>query len=251
MSCSSPVPSGRRDSVRAAAARLLASAALAMTLSGCYVAKDTTASIPNDYRQRHPIAIREGDRTVELLIGRNRGSLMPAQRAEVAAFAHSWRRDATGGIIIDVPAGGTNEKAAAQAAHEARAILAASGVPGHAVVMRPYGDRDPSRLGTVRLNYPRMTAEAGPCGLWPHDIGPTMDTAYDQNRPYWNLGCSNQRNLAAMVANPADLVQPRAETPSYAARRSTALEKYRKGEEFSGRYPAALYDKAKLSDVGK
>ncbi|MDT3685493.1 MAG: CpaD family pilus assembly protein [Pseudorhodoplanes sp.] len=239
-----------RSGLARKAARLLAAAGMTLAVSGCYVAKDTTASIPTDYRKRHPIAIKESDRTVEVFIGKSRGSLNAEQRADVLAFAHVWKREATGGMIIEVPAASPNEIAASQAVREIRSILAAAGVPGHAVVVRPYTHPDPTKLATVRLNFPRVSAEAGPCGLWPHDLGATMDTSYNQNRPYWNLGCANQRNLAAMVDNPADLVQPRGETGVYEARRSVALEKYRKGEEFSGKYPNA-YEKAKLSDVGK
>ncbi len=52
-----------------------------------------------------------------------------------------------------------------------------------------------------------------------------------------------------MIDNPADLVQPRAETPPYTPRRSEAFEKYRKGVTTTTAYPEA--DKAKLSDTGK
>jgi pilus assembly protein CpaD len=246
-SCSQP---DSRNSAARKAARLLLAMGVTLAVSGCYVAKETTASIPDDYRKRHPIAIKESDRTVDIFIGKSRGTLTPEQRADVMAFAHVWRREATGGIIVDVPSATPNQASASQAAQEIRSMLAAAGVPHHGIVTRPYTPRDPAKLATIRLNYPRMTAEAGPCGLWPHDLGPSMDTAYNQNRPYWNLGCANQRNLAAMVDNPADLVQPRGETGIYEARRSTAIEKYRKGEEFSGKYSSA-YEKAKLSDVGK
>jgi pilus assembly protein CpaD len=55
--------------------------------------------------------------------------------------------------------------------------------------------------------------------------------------------------MAAMVANPSDLVQPRPETPAYTARRSEGFEKYRKGEPTATVYSDA--EKAKLSDTGK
>jgi pilus assembly protein CpaD len=55
--------------------------------------------------------------------------------------------------------------------------------------------------------------------------------------------------MAAMADNPADLVQPRPETPPYGARRTEAFEKYRKGNATSTTYPEA--EKAKLSDTGK
>ena len=52
-----------------------------------------------------------------------------------------------------------------------------------------------------------------------------------------------------MIDNPADLEQPRPESPAYTARRTAAFEKYRKGESTAITYPEA--DKAKLSDTGK
>jgi pilus assembly protein CpaD len=55
--------------------------------------------------------------------------------------------------------------------------------------------------------------------------------------------------MAAMVDNPADLVQPRPETPAYTARRTEGFDKYRKGSTTTTEYPEA--DKAKLSDTGK
>jgi pilus assembly protein CpaD len=208
-----------------------------------------TGTIPTDYRDRHPISIHEGEQTLEVFVGTRRAQLMPAQRVQVAAFAGSWRREATGGIALEVPAGTPNARAALGIQHEIRSVLASAGVPPHAIVTRRYEPADPARLATVRLVYPKMVAEAGPCGLWPDDLGPTSDTAYNQNGNYWNLGCANQRNLAAMVANPADLVQPRAETPVYTARRSTVLDKFRQGESTATKYPEA--EKGKISDVGK
>ena len=70
-----------------------------------------------------------------------------------------------------------------------------------------------------------------------------------ENRPYHNFGCATQRNLAAMVDNPADLEQPRPESPAYTPRRDIAFEKYRKGTSTATTYPES--DKAKLSDTGK
>jgi pilus assembly protein CpaD len=122
-------------------------------------------------------------------------------------------------------------------------------VPQHSIEVRPYRTEDPARLGTIRVNYPKMLAQTGPCGLWPEDLGPTLDRAYIANRPHWNHGCAVQRNLAAQVDNPADLVQPRAETPALTSRRATALEKYRKGEPTATQYPDT--NKGKISDLGQ
>ena len=227
---------------------------LGAALSGCYSARPVVESYanesyPNDVRQRHPIAIREGERTLEVFVGTSHGGLTPAQRADVLAFAHRWRREATGGIVIEVPAGTANAAAAAGAQREIQAILLAAGVPANVAVARPYRPAHPAKLATVRINYPKMIAEAGPCGLWPHDIGPSLNGADWENRQYWNFGCASQRNLAAMVDDPADLVQPRGEAPIYAARRSTVLEKFRKGEDSATVSKGAK--EGKISDVGQ
>ena len=111
-------------------------------------------------------------------------------------------------------------------------------LPPDAVAVRRYHPRNRIAIATVRFNYPRVAAEAGPCGLWPADLGPTYEPQHYENKPYWNLGCASQRNLAAMVANPADLVQPRGEdSDAYKARRSVVLESYRKGDATGTRYP--------------
>jgi pilus assembly protein CpaD len=202
-----------------------------------------------DYRLRHPIAIKEGPRTVTLFIGSHRGGLNRDQRADVLAFAHEWRREATGGVVIDVPSGTRNEVAAASAVQEVRSILSAAGVPRHAVGVRPYRPDDPIKLATLKLHYPTMTAEAGPCGIWPYDLGPTYDREHNENVQYWNLGCASQRNLAAMVENKHDLVQPRGEIPPYTGRRTTVLDKYHRGEATHTVIPDK--DQGKISEVGK
>jgi pilus assembly protein CpaD len=232
-------------------ARMLLLATTALPVSGCMLSRsdETTASIPSDYRERHPIAVREGEHTLDIFVGARRGELTSAQGADVAVFAATWRRDATGGIVVELPSGTPNARAAAAMAGEIRSVLAHSGVPPRSIVIRKYQPHDPGKLATVRLVYPKMVAEAGPCGIWPNDIGPTRDTTYNQNVPYWNLGCAHQRNLAAMVANPADLVQPRGEAPVYAERRKTVLDNYRKGENTTSNAQNA--DKGKISDVGK
>ena len=233
-------------------ARALAFVSIAALLAGCKTTaspEEVTSSVPSDYRARHPIAVREKTQTLTVFIGDRRGGLTPAQRAEVGAIASSWRQEATGGIVIELPVGAANEHAATSASREIRSILSAAGVPHHAIEIRPYSPQDPVRLGTIRVNYPKMAAETGPCGLWPNDIGPTYDAVYWSNKPHWNHGCAAQRNLAAQVANPADLVQPRAEGPALASRRSTALEKYRKGEPTATQYPDA--NKGKISEIGQ
>jgi pilus assembly protein CpaD len=241
------IPVDRKGAFRMAGALV----GLAVVLGACTHTDDvTTASIPDDYRQRHPIVIEESNRSVVIFVGHARGGLSAAQRADVAGLAQVWLHEATGAIIADVPVDTPNAKAAADAFREAQSLLTAAGVPPRGIVIHRYHPDDPRTMATVRLSYPKIAAVAGPCGLWPEDLGPSIkNKSYFENKEYYNFGCAYQRNMAAMIDNPSDLVQPQSETPAYTARRSEAFEKYRKGNPTSTTYPEA--DKAKLSDTGK
>jgi pilus assembly protein CpaD len=237
---------------RVAAAVVLAGAALTacQTLGPpTPVAEVVAPSIPTDYRLRHPIKLREGTRAVELFIGSHRTDLTPSQRAQVRFFGQGWNAHATGGVAIRVPTGTPNEEAARRAVPEIRSILVAAGVPAHGIVVTDLPPFPPNQLVPVVLEYPKIVSSAGPCGHWPNDLGPGAGLDYMTNDPYYNFGCSMQHNLAAMADEPADFIEPRAETPPYTPRRDQVFEKYRKGES-----PATVYpdlDKAKISDLGK
>src|SRR6266404_3623455 len=221
---------------------------LAVMLGACRHTEDelVTASYPDDYRLRHPIAIQEADRSIVVFVGQARGGLSATQRADVMGMAQSWLREGTGAISIDVPVDTPNARAATESLREIQATFAAAGVPPRAVTVRQYHPEDPRHMAAIRLTYPKISAVAGPCGLWPEDLGPSINNkGYFDNKPYYNFGCANQRNLASMVDNPSDLVQPRPETPAYTPRRGIAFEKYKRGVTTATSYPEA--DRAKLS----
>lgn len=226
---------------------------VALALGACNhtrAQQDITGSIPDDYRLRHPIAIQEADQSIAIFVGNGRGGLNATQRAEIVALGRTWMREGTGAIVIEVPSHTPNARAAGDSLREIRSLLAASGIPAHGIVVRNYSPTDSQVFAAIRVSYPRITASAGPCGLWPEDLGPSVkNKSYYENRSYENFGCAYQRNMAAMVANPADLVQPRAETPPNSARRTEAFTKYRNGQTTATDYPEV--EKAKLSTVGK
>jgi pilus biogenesis lipoprotein CpaD len=130
--------------VRRPAAGLLARAPLvratlilggALLVCGCNTDQQVAGvpDAPTDYRMRHPITMKESDRTLEVFIGTNRGELNPTQRAQILSYGLRWKHDATGGIIIDRPMGSSNEHAAADAMREIVSILTSSGMPPNSI----------------------------------------------------------------------------------------------------------------------
>ena len=235
-----------RCGIAGLAVRAVIVAGCALLVWGCNTDQQVAGAseVSADYRLRHPITLQEADHTLEIFIGSNRGELNPTQRADLLAFGLGWKHEATGGIVVDRPVGSSNEHASADAMREIVSILSASGLPPHSIVVRTYAATGPN-LATVRISYPRVQAQAGPCGVWPNDIGPSMNRDYFENQPDWNFGCATQRNLAAMVDNPADLVQPRGETPADTTRRTTVMEKYEQGNSTATQYPPT--DSAKIA----
>ncbi|MEA2922450.1 MAG: pilus assembly protein CpaD [Bradyrhizobium sp.] len=241
------IPVGRQRALRTAGALV----GLAVALGACtHTEEAVTAAVPADYRLRHPIAVEEAAQSVVVFVGHARGGLSASQRADVIGLAQSWLHEGTGAINADVPVDTPNARAAADSFREIQALLASAGVPPRGIMVRRYHPDDIRTLATIRLSYPKIAAVAGPCGLWPEDLGPSIkNKGYFENKPYYNFGCAYQRNMAAMVDNPSDLVQPASETPAYTARRTASFEKYRKGTATATTYPDG--EKAKLSDAGK
>src|ERR1700682_1245333 len=165
---------------------------LSVTLGACTdtAGEIVTARIPDDYRLRHPIGIQEADRSVVIFVGHARGGLSADQRADVIGLARIWVSEGTGAIVADVPVDTPNDRAAESAFHEVKALLAAGGVPSRGIRLHHYHPDDPRTLATIRLSYPKITAVAGPCVVWPNDVGPSVNNrGYFDNKPYYNFGC--------------------------------------------------------------
>ncbi len=210
----------------------MAAIALAATaLGGCDHLGDRpdeqlAGPIVIDPSQRHPILVSQQPHKMSLRVARGEHGLTPAQRASVIDFVNRFRA-ADGGnskLVISVPSGSPNEIAAMNAVADLRPILADARFPESSVSIEPYyADRDPQP--PVRISYVRYVAEGPQCGKWPTNIAETS-----RNLNYEDFGCAQQKNLAAMVANPADLLGPRTSTPANADRRDVTYGKYLKGD---------------------
>jgi pilus assembly protein CpaD len=217
----------RALSPRLAPALLAAFGALA--LAGCKHVEDPTrvagwALI--DSAQRHPILVSQQPSTLSLRIARGATGLAPRQRAEVLEFASHYRASDSGNsrLVIAAPSGAANESASMHAVFEIRELLSQNGFQDSSIVIEAYhAERDPT--APIRISYLRYVAEAPICGSWPTNLA-----REPENLPAPNFGCATQRNLAAQVANPGDLLAPRSETPRASERRDTVWTKYVKGD---------------------
>jgi pilus assembly protein CpaD len=179
-----------------------------------------------DPAQRHPIIVSQEPTDLNLRVARGAQGLTPQQRSQVVDFLNKFRSGDAGNskLSIGVPSASLNEVSALNAANDLRYLLRDYGMDDSRISVRPY-PADGQANAPVRMSYSRFIAQGPTCGNWPTNVGDDP-----RNLPYPNLGCATQRNFAAQVANPADLLGPRTMTPAVAERRDAAWEKFTKGE---------------------
>jgi pilus assembly protein CpaD len=208
---------------------VLAVAALAL-LSGCAKRDSiTVGAVPDDYRTNHPIVIAEKEETLDLPVGASdRGATAP-QRASLEGFLAGYDKSAAPVLNIIAPAGSANAVAAADAADDFAHIAKKNGVPASRIMLASYQASPEEVSAPVRVSFTAMRAQTDKCGRWPKDI---LESS--ENKHYANFGCSYQNNVAAQIANPADLLGPRKPYPIDAANRETVIGDYQAGESEFG-----------------
>jgi len=201
----------------------LAAIAAAALVVGCANRDSiTVGSVPDDYRTNHPIVIGERDKKVDIPVGSMDRGLTRVQSTIVDGFIAGYDRKAAPAVSVMVPHGSGNQAAARLVAEGIVKRLRKRGVPEGHIVHQPYDASQYGASAPIRLVYSEMAASTGPCGRWPKDL---MDTS--DNKHWANFGCSYQNNLAAQIANPADLLGPRQPGEIDAARRGVTIDDYR------------------------
>jgi pilus assembly protein CpaD len=192
----------------------------AVLMSGCanYEAIPQGVYVPVAHYERFPIGVTQVSARIDLPA---HGPLTVNEQNDVTLFAQDYLSAGNGPITIARPVGGRNAQAATQTASAAGRLIAAEGIPAQAIQHQTY--RAPrGEAAPVIIAYSRVAAMSPDCGNWSVDIAQNYS-----NMPAPNFGCAQQANIAAMVANPQDLVTPRASTPSDTMRRNKMFNDYR------------------------
>ena len=224
MTPSSTAPAARRGRIR----HRLALAVLATAIAACGHEPNyddrTTGAVPLDYRERHPIVITDETRVHDVPVGQGDTRLPEGTRETVLGFLARYRTESEGVIQISRPKGSANAATAAHAAREIAELFDLAGVGRGRIVNSSY-DVPGDAVAPVRIAYSAVRSTVAECGTWPEDVL-SPSTNHD-NRPYHNFGCASQKNLAAQIANPTDLLHPREPTSVDPQRRNVVIEDFR------------------------
>ncbi len=194
-------------------AMLLLAAAAAAT--GC-ATKFNTAEHALTVAEEHPISV--DSQTVTMTLAPAAG-LTGIDRARLRAFADAYMRNGHGVLTLTAPGGAGGQGEAV------RAALHEFGVPSDRVASSSYGA---GQTADLILSYTHYVATPSACGVWE---GQAERDFRNMRSP--NFGCSMQNNLAAMIGDPRDLVEPAEMTAPDAATRIRGVQLYREGRSTS------------------
>src|SRR3954467_1975494 len=198
-----------------------AAAIAAVLMSGsCTTAINGADSIAEDGAVNHPIAVEPSFRDLKVYYAGGADGMTSDDAVRFDAFLADYRTHGNGSLGISVPDGPASRAVITFFAERA----AATGISRDKILVSTHEVANNDRR--VDVSYIAYTARADSCGSdWSENLAFTADNLTPRN-----FGCSVQHNIAAMVADPRDLLGPGPMGPVDAARRASVMEHYEKGE---------------------
>ena len=155
----------------------------------------------------------------------------PTQGAALTQLVSRFAAEDAPAIVVEAPSGA--DPVSSEMAWKIRQALVAAGAPEHRIQVVSYEAPDPR--APVLAGFETVRAVVPQCGTQWGNFSRTANNASSIN-----FGCAVNANLAAQIANPRDIVQPRGMTPTDAGRRAVVFDNYRAGQQTSARQEELL-----------
>lgn len=198
---------------------LFAGAVLALT--GCVgLPADGLDPTPLTPTTRYTLQVEPGLERVALAV--HDTGLSANQGQALRDIAQRFSAEGAPVLRIEAPSG--NDPVAGELAWRIRGELEAHGLSPYQIQVVTYLAPDPR--APVLVGFDTVRAIVPQCGTAWTNLARTGANAGQSN-----FGCAVHANLAAQIANPRDIVQPRAMTPVDAGRRAVIFDNYRQGEQ--------------------
>lgn len=174
--------------------------------------------------EAHPISVDSQVVTLTIDADATTTDLSNVDKARLRAFADAYLRNGHGPLTITAPSGTSGDFDGQEMAADIRQALNEAGVPWGSLSGATYrtgGDAGDQLI----VSYTHYIATPSECGVW---TGTKFRDYRNLRSP--NYGCATQNNIAAMIADPRDLIAPADAAPGDAARTVRAIDSYRSGE---------------------
>lgn len=161
---------------------------------------------------------------VEMPVDPRDSGLTWAQLELIEALAGEYKARGHGPFVISYPQNAGNAEAAISAIADVRTALYGHGLDWRQIAGGAYEAGGYAQAPLI-ISFTRYRALPPQCdGRWT-DVRNT-----GAGRGWGDFGCATEQNLAAMVADPRDLVSARTLDDPDAARRQNVIDQWRRGE---------------------
>lgn len=196
-----------RNSFTTHLSRIVFAGFVAATLSGC---ANQPQPQGHDIEQNHKIQVTSQQVSVSIALPQTDMSLAPGDASRFKRFLRDYVQRGRGAVTVE----------SAQPLL-ARDLLLDLGLRDSEIYIAPTTTvKAPNAL----LSFTANKAISPECGDWSSAPSFTWD-----NKPHSNYGCSTQRNISKMVADPGDLIQAKPSAGDNASRSDAAIFTHQSG----------------------
>lgn len=175
--------------------------------------------------ERHPISVDSQVVTLTLDVDKSVGDISAIDTARLRAFANAYLTNGHGPLTVTAPSGTGDDFPGQEAASDIRKALHNAGVPWASINGATYRTAGAENGDQLVISYTHYVATASECGDWSNPRSRDF-----RNLSSANYGCATMNNLAAMVADPRDLIAPADTTPRDGIVAVRSINLYREGE---------------------
>ena len=206
---------------------MIAVLGLAGLVAGCQSSKDP--AIPAAYYQgtaleRNSIGVAAQTEYLRVNLNPMDSQLRQTEIRKIKGFLAQYKRSGHGPLIMSMPKNFANPQLAVEATAEARDLAWKAGIEYHQIAGSAYEAGGVADAPLI-LAFKSFDAIAPDCPQLS-----TIDFAdASSNNDLPTLGCAVRANMAAMIADPADLLGQRDLEPGDPLRRATQLGAWREG----------------------
>ena len=186
----------------------------------------TACATPNEAfgptQLRNSINVAESIERLELYTRPNGLELSARDKLAVAQFLDGYGTSGDGALFINRPANAVSGLGTKQAEAVIRGLMAQAGLNPNAIQTGQYQSR-PGAPAPVVVSYRTLRAIPQDC----RELGDLTNTY--ANQPHGNFGCFQSANIAAMITDPRQLLEPYALGQPNAQRRQVVYDQYIQG----------------------
>jgi pilus assembly protein CpaD len=180
--------------------------------------------------ENNPIKVAESIERLELYARPDGLELSARDRFAVSQFLEAYRVNGDGPLYINMPSVAKSTMGAQQTQTMLQTMMAQSGINPQALQSGEY-QSSPRVPSPVIVSYRTLRAIPADC-RYMNSLSHTGG-----NTPYSSFGCSQSSNLAAMVSDPRQLLEPYATSSPNSQRRTVVYDKYIQGESTASERP--------------